>query len=464
MRAVVKDGIGVFNPQGFLDGTNTPTFLTIEDIQATKQLKINMLLVSLKKVIFFNKNGLDVFVKMLVEVRNESKVSIGFCDYDTKKYQAILKFYGDSINFSLFKSQKVAALFASTNKEEKLDVLVYNDDPSQRSSMAIELFDHGHNPIIAQSKAEFEEKKQNKDNYNSIIENTFLGLYGQKIATRVTGNAIIYTISNFIDAEVSETFDFSYHTNSLNVGFRLFIFDAYKVLSMNIHAVNFFSKLASTAAEYNANFVFVGMKFDKTPISFKEELEDAGFMFFEELDDILKDKELLKELGAVSVSASKSKRLLTKGMVNELPRFIDASVTTLEMMTNATAEKDNVKIDELVISKTEGMLASSIGFYGDMDGMVILVLPFSIAKSSCELLLDEATDDIEIILDSLAELVNIVGGRIKTLLSEDDISINITLPRTYEDVESLLDLVSNTKGVQVDLKFKNEKFTFFLTR
>ncbi len=464
MRAVVKDGLGIFNPQGFLDGTNTPTFLTLEDIQATKQLKISMLLVSLKKVVFFNKNGLDVFVKMMTEVRNESKATIGFCDYDAKKFQAILKFYGDDINFSLFKSQKVALLFAATNKEEKQNVLVYNDDPSQRSSMAIELFDNGHNPIMAQTKIEFDEKKQNKDNYNTIVENTFLGLYGQKIATRVTGNAIIYTVSNFLDAEVSETFDFSYHTNSLNVGFRLFIFDAYKVLSMNIHAVNFFSKLASTAAEYNANFVFVGMKFDKTPISFKEELEDAGFMFFEELDNILKDKELLKELGAVSVSSAKAKRLLTKSMVNELPRFISASVTTLEMMTNATAEKDNVKINELVLSKTEGMLASSIGFYGDMDGMVILILPYSIAKSSCELLLDESTDDIELILDSLAELVNIVGGRIKTLLADDDINISITLPRTYEDVNNLLDIVSNTKGVQVDLKFKEEKFTFFLTR
>jgi len=35
MRATVKDGVGVFNPQGFLDGNNTPVLLTIDDIKAT---------------------------------------------------------------------------------------------------------------------------------------------------------------------------------------------------------------------------------------------------------------------------------------------------------------------------------------------------------------------------------------------------------------------------------------------
>ena len=72
MRAVVKDGIGVFSPQGFLDGTNAPVFMTLEDIHATEQLNVNMLLVSLKKVIFFNKNGLEVFVKILIKLSSRT--------------------------------------------------------------------------------------------------------------------------------------------------------------------------------------------------------------------------------------------------------------------------------------------------------------------------------------------------------------------------------------------------------
>ena len=252
MRAVIKDGVGVFHPQGFLDGNAGNSFLSIEDIDATVKSNANMILVSLKKVIFFNRNGLDAFVKMFQKVRAANHIVVGFCDYDKKKYETIMKFYKDEIMFSLFKTQDIAMLFASNFKSNSKNVLLYSEDKSQRAAMAIELHDNGHNPVVAQTKEEFEQKAKNEAAYDVIIEETFLGQMGQKVAARVTGNAIIYTLSSFLDAEIGNTFNIAYHNNSLNVGFRLFIFDAYKVVSMNVHALNFFSKLSSSAAEYNA--------------------------------------------------------------------------------------------------------------------------------------------------------------------------------------------------------------------
>ena len=267
-----------------------------------------------------------------------------------------------------------------------------------------------------------------------------------------------------MDVEIGNTFNISYHNNSLNVGFRLFIFDAYKVVSMNIHALNFFSRLASAAAEYNATLCFVGLSFEKTQISFKETMEDSGIMFFEQMDDILQNKELLAELGASSAGNTKHKKVLNKLLVTELPKFIDATVLTIEMMTNAKALKKDVKIHGIEVKDTSKKLASSIGFYGDIDGMVILVFPTSIAKQACELLIGEETEDTELILDSLAELVNIIGGKVKTLLNDHNISVDITLPRTYLDVKNVLEVASDKKGVQVNLEFNDEEFLFFLTR
>ena len=43
MRAHVKDGIGIFTPQGFLDGNNASAFISLDDIEATINLKIDML-------------------------------------------------------------------------------------------------------------------------------------------------------------------------------------------------------------------------------------------------------------------------------------------------------------------------------------------------------------------------------------------------------------------------------------
>ncbi|MDD5400351.1 MAG: chemotaxis protein CheX [Sulfurimonas sp.] len=464
MRPVVKNGIATFSPQGFLDGNNTNSFLGIEDVEATIHLNVDMILVSLKKVVFFNKNGLDTFIKLFIQIRKKNHATVGFCDYDNKKYAAIRKFYQDDINFSLFKTLEIAYLFSSSFKNQSKNVLIYSSDRSQRSAIAIELHDNGHNPIVVQSQEEYDEKKEKKETFDYAIDSTFLGQMGQKIATRVTGNAIIYTISMFLDIEISDKFNIEYHSNSLNVGFRLFIFDAYKVISMNVHALNFFSKLASSAAEYNATICFVGMKFDKTPESFRNTLEDSGILFYAQMDDILGNKELLKELGASSAANVKNRRVINKETVLELPKFINAAAVTIEMMTNSKAVKESASVQNLVIENRDAKVASSIGYYGDMDGMVILIFPIGIAKKACELLIGENTDDMELILDSLAELVNIVGGKIKTLLLDEGINVNITLPRTYHDVKSLLEVIENRKGVQVDLSFNGDKFLFFLTR
>jgi CheY-specific phosphatase CheX/anti-anti-sigma regulatory factor len=464
MRAVIKNGIGVFHPQGFLDGNNVASFLSVEDIEATTKLKADMILVSLKRVIFFNRNGLDQFVKMFAKIRKEKHIIVGFCDYDEKKYNSIKKFYKDELSFSLFKTLTIAELFSNHYNNQNKNVLLYSEDKSQRSAMAIELHDRGHNPIIAQNLQDFLEKTKNKENYDVIIEDTYLGDMSQNIAARVTANAIIYTLNGFLDNDISTKFNIEYHNNSLNVGFRLFIFDAYKVISMNIHALNFFAKLASASAEYNATICFVGLSFEKTPKKFKEELEDAGIMFFEKMEDILNDKELLEELGATSAATIKNKRTINKQVVSKLPSFINATVETLEMMTNSKAIKENLAIDNLKVQNDLGLLCSSIGFYGELDGMIILIFPKEIAKSACELLIGEETDDEELILDSLGELVNIVGGKLKTILSDNGINISITLPRTYKNFKSLLEVIGERKGVQVDLKFDNEHFTFFLTR
>ena len=211
MRAVVKNGVAVFSPQGFLDGNNSTAFLSIDDIEATAKLNVDMVLVSLKKVIFFNRNGLDAFVKMFLKVRAGNQATVGFCDYDAKKFEAIVKFYKDDLSFSLFKSQDIASLFAANFKNQNKNVLLYSDDKSQRTAMAIELHDNGHNPIMAQTQEEFEEKSESDNAYDLVISHTHIGQMGQTVAARVTGNAIIYTVSSFLDAEIIDTFNISYH-------------------------------------------------------------------------------------------------------------------------------------------------------------------------------------------------------------------------------------------------------------
>ena len=97
------------------------------------------------------------------------------------------------------------------------------------------------------------------------------------------------------------------------------------------------------------------------------------------MDDILKNKELLQELGGGGGATVKQHRILNKALINELSHFIDATVSTLNMMTNAQATKNSVRIQALTIANPTDQFASSIGFYGDIDGLIILVFPKTIA-------------------------------------------------------------------------------------
>ena len=466
MRAVVKNRIGIFYPQGFIDGGNARNFLAPADITATSNLKVDMLLVSLKKVVFFNKNGMDILVSLLGECKkNDSSISLGFCDYDDSKFVTMMKFFTDDYSISLFRTAEVAALFGpSTSDNQEKNILVHSDDPSQRNAITIELHEHGYNPIATQTREEFSSKRQSEETFYEVVNNTHLGLFGKKIGTRVVGNAIIYSLDGFLDAKMNDIFDMTYHKNSLSVGFTLFVFDMHKVIAMNVHGVNFFSHLASAGAEFGASIAIIGLSFEKTPKAFQEELEDGGVLFFSKLEDLLNNKEIMEELGGDEGSIKQSKRSLTKVIVNELPNFIAATVTTLEMMTNTKAIKESVAIQKVNIDSTKDKLASSIGFYGDIDGMMILIFPRTIAKRACELLLGEVSENTEELLDTLAEFVNIIAGRLKSLLAEKGTSIEITLPRTYEKIDSLVNSISEQKGIQINLTFKGERFTFFLTR
>ena len=464
MKPVIKHAAVIFYPQGFVDSSNVALFVGDNDIKATAKLPVDLVLVSLKHVIHFNRNGAKQFVKLFNEVRKRKNAVVGFCDVSVKHIETLKKFFDKEMFFCMFENEEIARLFSKDFNSLNKTVLLYNDDKSQRSIMAIELHERGHNPVIAQDDNDFEKKKKSGQ-FDIIVRHSYLGNMKQDIPVRITANAVIYTLDNFLDKETVEEFNFEFHKHSLNIGFRLFVFDAFKVTSMNAHALKFFAKLAAYSAEYNATLCIVGLDFKKIPKGFKEEIEDATIMLFDKMEDILENKKLLDELGANDNTIAKQrKRSLTKQIVQELPRFVAATVDTLEMMTNAKAIKIGAQVEQIDIKLSNDLIASSIGFYGDLDGMIFLIFPRNIAKKACELLIGEETNDIELILDSLAELVNILGGKLKMLFEECEVRINITLPRVYRNIEDALVVIGDKKGVQVDLKFAGEKFTFFLTR
>ena len=471
MRPVVKNRIAVFHPQGFIDSSNSLMIITQQDVLATLQLDVDAVLISLEKVIFFNSNGMAFLIDTLKQIKDKKKngLIIGFCNYKEKIYNSFFKMF-DEIDFSLYKSLDIANLFvgvANTSKES--NILVWHEDNAQRNAMVVSLFERGFNAVTAKDIIDYEKKKKSVDIYTYMIDSTYIGLSSDKVASHQKGNAVIYNLNGFIDDSIYTNFDDGYHQNCLTVGFKVFIFDMTAVLSMNIHGMKFFSKLSIIATEYNARIAVVGLDLTKVGQNFKQDLEDSGISFFKTMELLYEDAEIVKEMNNTASTENTNKknaRGLTKVLVSKLPIFIDAAVETMMTLTGADAQKESASITLFNIEDNgRDLMASSIGFYGDVDGMIVLVFPMAIAKKACMLLLGEELEDREELQDALSEFVNIIGGRAKSLLAErTKTKIKITIPRTFGSIEDVKSTIGKKKGALVNLKFNKYPFYLFLTR
>ena len=465
MRPVIKkQRVAVFYPQGFLDGNSASELITIPDMQAVKASNAVVVVVSMKRVVFFNKNGIQIILDALSKLQKEMKLTIGFCDYNKQQYEAFFKYFNKDVPFSLFKTLDIAMLFGGVHKEEEKEgnVLVWHEDPTQRSMQAIEVYDRGFTPVVAQTEEDFLARRKDEKLFYAVVEMSYLGLMANRIAAKTRGNCVIYYLKGFLDGSVTEQFDVLYHQNCLKVGFQLFMFDATRVSSLNIHAANFFSRLSTAGAEYGALIAIVGLDMEKTPKAFVEELEDAGIMFFENESDFFAD-ETVQSMSGGGAAVKKEKNKLTKAMVAKLPVFVDATLDTLEMMTGMEAVKEGMNVQAFDAWGGEALMGSSIAFYGDIDGRITLVMPRELVKKACALLIGEESDDTEILADALSELVNIIAGKSKTHLQESRTNINITLPRNYLELEDLRQTLEGIQGVQVDFSFGDYPFIFYLS-
>ena len=465
MKPILRKRIATFYPQGFIDTNNSYFIVTDDDIKRLIPKDIRMVLISLKRVVFFNINGISILLDNMKKVQDNKKaLIIGFCDYNSIQYETIRRFYEKNLYFSLYRTFKIATLFTTPSVAQE-SILVWNENYEQRNLQSIELFERGYNPVVAHRKKDFLEHLKREGAYDDIVKDTYIGSIGTVPFARVSGSSIIYTLTGYLDASIDNQFDYAYHSKAVRTGFKLFIFDMKNIISMNVKVINFFERLILDIKELDGTICIVNLKEVSTLEKIKIELENLGVQMFLTLDTLLNDKPLLAELGGVIKDDHSHGKAVTKELINHLPSFINATVSTLEMMLGVTAVKaGKIKIKELEVSGESQKLASSIGFYGDIEGVIILVFPFALAKKSCSMMIGEEINNLAEVLDSLAEFVNVIAGRVKTHLTDQDLGVSITLPRTYSSVDELLSTLSLNKGVQVDLNFNKEPFTFFLTR
>lgn len=134
--------------------------------------------------------------------------------------------------------------------------------------------------------------------------------------------------------------------------------------------------------------------------------------------------------------------------------FIDASITVLNDILAVSVTKGRVSLKE-VIART-ACLSVSFGLSGDVEGTVLFDIPEKTAFEISGAMNCATFDSMEpMVLDTLAELMNMIVGRSVTLLNDKGFSFNLTPPTIFSgkstkfsstDIEALVVPVSTAYG------------------
>ena len=459
-----KKGTVIIKPQGFLDGNNVTLTITPSDMNSFKQKKIKSVEVVFSNVISINLNAAR-FLNDVFEHFYKEDIECFIVNANKNIANIFLKL-SDRF-FNLIENEKVAQVFCQDNDEEfSKPIYIFTEDIENKNMILYYLIKKGYLPIVLNSLEDMQKKKG--ENLDAIfIEKSVVSKISNRVLSFTKDSMVFFYLDGFLDAEFTKNFDIEYFRRSLIIGFRVFVFDCEHVKSLNIHAVRYLSKLAVESAEFGALLCVIGLDTKEINKNMLIDMEDAGYMFFDKISDFNNSQEVKETIESVVVSSSKKKRTITKDIINLLPHFVNATIESIELMTGIKAKKEKPNLKELSFDYKENIyIASSIGFYGDLDGVLILVFSENLTKKVSKILLgdDVSLDDKELLNDVVGEFANIIVGNVKSNLSKQSTKIDLTLPKVFSDIENLLDLVKEKKGVEVKFYFEEEEFYFFLTR
>jgi len=444
----------LIKPQGFLDSQMASEIITPPDIQRIENNNIKYVSIDFSKILSANMNAVrflnDVFEDLFKKYNVESAVFS-----PNKNIFNVLQNL-NNIYFHIFENEHIEKIFFDEDYlEEKPIYLCCIEDEQNKNMLTYYLIKRGYKP------REIDSENDGKDGI--IIKNSIILKVANKVGAIVKNSIVYFFFDGFLDANLSEMFDIEYFRRNLLIGFKIFVFDMNRVKGMNVHAVRFLKTLGIEAAEYGALLGIVGLSRKNIQPQLIEDLNDMGYLFFANEEEMFNSQEYDDAINSNEVIYKRSKKI-TKNFVKLLPYFINSTISTVEMMTGVNAKKEPPKITEVNIDTSKKYVASSIGFYGDMDGMMILILTENLTKKISYILLGEEYQNKEELNDLVNEFANIIAGTVKREIQKNDLRINITLPKVFDEMENLKNIVVNRKGVEVKFYFEDEEFYFYLVR
>jgi CheY-specific phosphatase CheX/anti-anti-sigma regulatory factor len=455
--AVLKTYIGkkvLIRPQGFLDSQNAGLIITPQDITNFINRKIKYVSLDFSKIISVNISGIR-FLNDIFERLYKKNIECSIFSPNRQVYEIALRL--ENRFFNIYENEEVEKLFTSEEVITKDIYVCCIKNEENRNLIVFNLVKKGYVPLIVDS-----EDKINSKNA-IIIKKSVVSKFANTISAITKNDIVYFFFDGFLDANLANMFDIEYFRRSLLIGFRIFVFDMNNVKGLNIHAVRFLSKLGVEAAEYGALLAIIGLNTKGVQAKLLEDLEIVGFMFFADEKSFL-ENDAVKEAKKNMQVVYKTQKKITKELVEILPYFVKSTIETIELLTGIEAKKEKAELSNIQIDKSKNFVSSSIGFYGDIDGLLILIFSENLSKKISKILIGEEITSKEELVDMVGEFANIIVGNVKSEFQKKDIEIELTLPKVFEDLEKLEKLVLNKKALEVKFYFEEEEFFIYLTR
>ncbi len=455
---VIKNFLGnkvYYKPQGFLDAQNAAEIITPLDINSMEKRGVKCIIIDLSKIISANMNALR-FLNDVFESLYKKNITTALINANRNVFSVMMKL--DTLYFNYYENEEISKIFCDEDYIPDSQVFLCCIKEEQNKNMLMfNLVKKGITPAIVNSENDIGENAL-------VIKNSFVSKISNKVMAIMKNGVIYFYFNEFLDANISNMFDIEYFRRNLLVGFKIFAFDMNDVKGINIHAVRFLAKLGVESAEYGALLAIIGLNRKNIQPKLIEDLEDVGFVFFADEEEFINSddyKSAYESAGAIY----KKKRKITKNFVKILPFFINATISTIEMMTGVKSTKEPPNIKEVnVDTSRQDLVASSIGFYGDLDGALILIFTEKLTKEISQILIGEEFKTHEEMVDLVGEFANIIVGNVKLELSKHEVDINLTLPKVFDKLQDLDNIVQNRQGIEVKFYFDGEEFYFYLIK
>jgi CheY-specific phosphatase CheX/anti-anti-sigma regulatory factor len=455
--SVIKSYIGkkvLIRPQGFLDSNNAGLIITPNDINNFEKRKIKYVSVDFSKIISVNISGIR-FLNDIFERLYKKNIECAIFSPNKQVYEISLRL--NNRFFNIYENEEVEKLFTSEDLIEKDVYVCCIKNEENRNLIVFTLVKKGYIPVII-------DNENNIKSENAIVIKKSVVTKFANTVSVVTKNDIVYFFfEGFLDANLANMFDIEYFRRSLLIGFRIFAFDMNNVKGLNVHAVRFLYERGIEAAEYGALVAIIGLNTKNIKEDLIKELETAGFLFFADEKSFMESEEV-KEAKQNMQAICKKHKKITKELVEILPYFVKSTVETIELLTGIESKREKAELTQIELDKSKEYVSSSIGFYGDVDGLLVLIFSEKLSRKISKILIGEEITTKEELVDMVGEFANIIVGNVKSEFQKKEINIELTLPKVFEDLDKLELLVRDKKALKVKFYFEEEEFYIYLTR